>query len=144
MVIVRIAFFVFLLFILLPSNTYEKAELHRKVERIGHDVTTFCDRNSQVCDKTSGFFETLYSKMATTVEMLEDLLRGEDRGSVPSEQKPQLGQRQRQGYRYDANRYPTAAMATYSQDTLTSSDLRPAWNGPKPWPSQVSYNGKSQ
>jgi hypothetical protein len=147
MFFVRIAFFVILVLILLPSNTYEKAEFHRKVEQIGHDVATFCDRNVEVCDQTTGFFGTLYQKVVTTVEMIEDMLRGE-KSSVPPEQdmrnRDPYERRQRQGYGYDNGRYPTAAMTASSQNTLNAADLQPAWNGPKPMPTpnRVASGGK--
>jgi hypothetical protein len=150
MFFVRIAFFVVLVLILLPGNTNEKAEFHRKISEIGSDVSTFCDRNGEVCEKTTGFFDTLYQKVVTTVEMLEDMLRG-NRGNENNEQNPQnyqngnqYNRRQRHGSGDDYGRSPTAAVIPYSQNTLTSADLRPSWNGPKPWPSQVAYGGKAR
>lgn len=150
MFFVRIAFFVMLVIILLPGNTNEKVEFHRKISEIGTDVSTFCDRNGEVCEKTTGFFGTLYQKFVTTVEMLEDMLRGNS-SNGNSEQdlqhmrdQHQWDRRQRQGYGYDYGRSPTAAMNAYSQNTLTAADLQPSWNGPRPMPNRIAYGNKSR
>lgn len=146
MFFVRIAFFVLIVLVLLPSNMNEKAEFHRTIDRIGTDVTTFCDRNGEICEKTTGFFGTLYQKMLTTVEMLEDMLKspsGGDNGQMPRN-GDRNDKRQRSSYNYDNGRSDTAAMTLQSQDTLTPSDLRPHWNGPKPLPARFAYGNKSR
>lgn len=135
MFFVKIAFWALLVIILLPSNTQEKLEIYGTAQRSVSDVSHFCDRNAELCDKTSEFFTGIYQKFTTTTEMIEEMLReygiGGDVETLHNEDALWEGGRprpQRQGKANNLARWATTS--SMSQDTLTRADLMPSWRGP--------------
>lgn len=145
MFFVRVAFWALLVIILLPSNTQEKQQFYGTAQRSMSDATGFCDRNADLCEGTTAFFYGIYQKLATTTELIEELLRDSglgnsgagDAGNNAGDDNPngkdlqRLPQQspypQRQGKTNNLNGASTASM---SQNTLTRADLVPSWQGP--------------
>ncbi len=129
MFFVKTAFWIFLIILLLPSNGQEKFEFYAVAERTVADIGGFCTRNPDVCEKTSGMVEGVLQKLRTTAEMIEDVLRDSGIAAPRREQasdRPVYPERHGQ-LDGDPNMTATSSMPG---DTLTSEDLRPAWQGP--------------
>lgn len=128
MFFVKTAFWIFLIILLLPSNGQEKFEFYAVAERTIADIGGFCTRNPDVCEKTSGMVDGVVQKLRTTTEMIEDALRDSGIAAARRDQAEDRPAPERHGQLDgDPNMGATSSM---SVDTLTSEDLRPAWQGP--------------
>jgi hypothetical protein len=129
MFFVRAAFWIFLILLLMPTTDKEKSDFYVAAGRTLSDLGGFCDRNPDVCDKTSAIFETILHKVRTSVKMLEDMIRSENADHDPaalSRGRPGDPRMQR-GTGLDPRIAPAAVS---SQQTLRADDLEPTWRGP--------------
>lgn len=128
MFFVKTAFWIFLIFLLLPSNGQEKFEFYSTAERTIADIGAFCKRNPDVCEKTSAMADGVLQKLRTTTQMIEDVLRDAGIGARREQSDEQPYTRERHGkLDGDPNMTATSSMAG---DTLTNEDLRVSWRGP--------------
>ncbi|MEJ2226733.1 MAG: hypothetical protein P8Y67_00595 [Alphaproteobacteria bacterium] len=151
----KVAFWTLLILILLPSNTQEKMNFYNTAQRSVSDVSHFCDRNAELCEKTTEFFTGLYQKLLTTTDMIEETLInagiGGDVRSLQSDdpftdnypqdfQRPRP-QRQSKGDNLSSADIPSTSslLRNSSQNTLTQQDLTPTWHGPRRYSSRGRY-----
>jgi Family of unknown function (DUF5330) len=128
MFFVKTAFWIFLILLLLPSNGQEKFEFYSTAERTIADIGGFCQRNPDVCDKTSAMAQGVMQKLRTTTGMIEDALRDAGIGARREQTGDQPYDRERHGQLdNDSNMAATSAMPA---DALTAEDLRVSWHGP--------------
>jgi hypothetical protein len=117
MFLIRLAFWLGLVVLLLPSDERQQARLYSSAAAAVERVTTFCDRNPRVCACGAELWAAFVKKAEFAGRMAIDLAssparRDSDAPSVvPSQGRPQLE--------------PTAQ----SRGTLNPSDLAPAWRG---------------
>lgn len=138
----KVAFFVVLILFLLPSNHQEKMEVYGTAYRSMTDLERFCYRNPEICEKTSSIVETVRAKFRTTTELLEEVLHNAGFGAAPdSDENASPDERAQREGRTDSlpGSGPASAPAReVSQNTLTSDDLMPGWNGP----GRVAYQSR--
>lgn len=128
MFFVRTAFWIVLIIILLPSNGQERFEIYSTAERTISDIGGFCQRNPDVCERTSAMVGDVVQKLRTSAEMIEDVLRDAGIGARREQTGEAPDPHERHG-QIEGDPRVTAASST-SPDTLTSQDLRPSWQGP--------------
>ncbi len=130
----KIAFWVALVLLLLPTNRQEKLEVYGTAYRSMTDVERFCYRNPEICDKTSSIVDTVRAKFYTTAEMIEEMLQSAGIGGAPAEdEKARPPSSQREGNAYGLSRRTATSSVgrrSRSQNTLTRDDLEPDWYGP--------------
>lgn len=121
MFFVKAAFWVFLIFLLIPTSGNEKSDFYNVTGRTIADLSNFCDRNPDVCEKAGAMLETLLRKVRNTTVMVEDMLREAGSEATPMRAAPnQPG---------DARMAPTGSNG---QNTLRPDDMHPTWRGPAP------------
>jgi hypothetical protein len=124
--LLRLAFWVMLICLLLPGSHEDNRRLITSAEQTVNDVRGFCQRNPQVCDDMRMSMTTLLSRFRSGAELLQTWLAqqgGESEGhGTTAERGTTTG---RQG-RSDASPQPV----TKWQDGLSSSDKQLPWRGP--------------
>ena len=128
MFFVKAAFWIILIILLLPGSGQEKFELYVAAERTISDIGAFCQRNPDVCEKTSSMVDGVVQKLRSTTEMIEEALRDTGIGARREQTGERLGSGERHGQLEDDPNMTSAS--GMSGDTLTSEDLRPTWHGP--------------
>ena len=129
MFVVKAAFWIVLIILLLPSSGQEKFELYAAAERTISDIGAFCQRNPDVCEKTSSMVDGVVQKLRTTTELIEQALRDSGIGARREETGEQPASAQRHGQLDNGDPTMTSSSGM-STDTLTSEDVRPSWRGP--------------
>ncbi len=129
MFFVKAAFWIVLIILLLPGSGQEKFELYVAAERTISDIGAFCQRNPDVCEKTSSMVDGVIQKLRSTTEIIEEALRDTGIGA----RREQTGEQPVSGERHgqlDGDDPDMTAASSMSGDTLTSEDLGPTWHGP--------------
>lgn len=134
MLFLKLLFWSVLIMLLLPSSRQDKQDLYGAAERTVYDVTSFCSRNPDVCEKARLAFATMIQKIELGAEIVMDLI------SAPPEENSKL--RQGANLAVDAP-HPGARMQSgaiagepvrISRYTLTADDLKPDWQNPAEGP----------
>jgi hypothetical protein len=123
--LLRLAFWIMLVCLLLPSSHEDNRRLISSAEQTVNDVRGFCQRNPQVCDDMRMSMTTLLTRFRSGAELLQTWLaqqsgEGGEHGSVTEKavaHKPGRG---------DATPQPV----TKWQDSLNPSDRQLPWRGP--------------
>ena len=118
MFLIRTAFWLTLVILLLPTNAEEQKKVYGTAEAAVKDVRTFCTRNPEVCVKSREAFEVFAQKAKFGAQMLMDFV-GDTASDTPSE----TADADR------ARRFPTL-FRKGARDTLTADDAEPGWFGP--------------
>jgi Family of unknown function (DUF5330) len=130
MFLIRVAFWVGLAVLLLPTDERQQARLYGTAVATVERVSTFCERNGQACVVGSELWATFVKKAEFGARMAIDLVmsggRKDDDAASPRAQpasapanakaKPEL--------KVADPKVPAAV-----RGTLTPSDLTPAWRG---------------
>lgn len=119
MFLIRTAFWLTLLVLILPANEEDQKRLLGAAEATVKDLGSFCERNPGACDRAKLAFSNLGQKAEFGAKMVMDFINdGQGGGPVteisgdPATAQPSVFQRRAQG-------------------TLTEDDLAPAWSAPK-------------
>ena len=128
---VKAAFWIVVILLLMPTNAQERYDLYSTAQRTIADISGFCYRNPDVCERTSAAAQGIVEKLKNTASTIEDMLR---ETGIGADRQPQRRD-EREYYdrqRHGALRSPASVGSTssLSADTLTPEDLRPAWRGP--------------
>ncbi|MEC9368563.1 MAG: DUF5330 domain-containing protein [Pseudomonadota bacterium] len=122
MFLIRTAFWLALLVMLLPTNEEEQRQVYGTAEAAVRDVKTFCVRNPDVCTNGKSALDTFGQKAEFGARMVMDFIKdftaGQATASADSERP---------------SRIPTM-FRRESHGTLTADDLRPGWTGPSSQP----------
>lgn len=108
MFIIRTAFWLSLVVLLLPTDARQQERLYQSASAAVQHAATFCDRNKDLCEKGSEHWATFRRKLDFGVRMAMDIASerllgtGRTRESVPVQ--------------------PTSG-------SLSQEDLQPAWRG---------------
>ena len=149
MFLIRTAFWLMILVLVLPTDAQQQSQVFGTAEAAVKDVTGFCDRNPSVCDKGKGAIEVFVQKAQFGVAMVMGFVEGAGPAqSANGTEAPKSGAPDAavapvsngaesaplaKGAALPwlpANAAPVSTQAIMSQNTLTASDLTPAWAGP--------------
>ncbi len=118
MFLIRTAFWLTLVILLLPTNAEEQRQVYGTAEAAVKDMRTFCTRNPEVCAKSRDAFHVFSQKAQFGAQMLMGFVT--ETASDASSETTDAG---------DARRFPTF-FEKDSQNTLTTDDVQPGWFGP--------------
>ena len=122
MFLIRTAFWLMIVILLLPTDQQQQSEVYGTAQAAVKDVTGFCDRNPETCAKGQDAFAVLVTKAEFGARMLMNFFNEQTGTPGDATASPQ----------YDAGNL--AAPATWdegtSQDTLSGEDREAAWSGP--------------
>lgn len=117
MFLIRTAFWLTLVILLLPTSEQEQRDVYGTAEAAVKDMRSFCTRNPEVCAKSRDAFETFSQKAQFGAKMLMDFVAdATTEQAVSQEENPR--------------RFPTSFRDKRSENTLTDDDLAPGWFGP--------------
>lgn len=120
MFLIRTAFWLTLIILLLPTNEEQQRQIYGTAEAAVNDVRSFCTRNPDVCAKSRAAFDTFTEKAKFGANMLVDVIAGQEADETRQAGAAEEGQR-----------VPASLdAAPDSRNTLTAEDMQPAWNGP--------------
>lgn len=111
MFLIRTAFWLSLVVLLLPSDAQQQAKLYHTASDAVSHAATFCDRNRSVCTEGSKYWAAFQTKLEFGAKLALDLA---------SERL--LGQGTRQA---------TVSPLTPAAGTLTPADMSAPWRGRK-------------
>jgi hypothetical protein len=143
MFFLKIAFWVVIIILLLPNNSREKNEFYGAAQRSINEISTFCTRNTDVCEKSTSFVGTLRQKFVTTGELVGEVVNGreqtveprrprEETASQPRHRDAPAPRRNWRDGQLNNGTSRTASTSTkVSQNTLNPNDLLPNWDGPR-------------
>jgi hypothetical protein len=121
MFLIRVAFWVGLAVLLLPTDARQQARLYDTAVATVERVTTFCDRNAQACVAGAELWATFVKKAEFGARMAIDLVssgarKDEDAASPRTQPASVKGK-------------PEPKPAPAARGTLTPADMAPAWRG---------------
>lgn len=120
MLIIRLAFWLGLVVLLLPADEEQQVRLYRTATTSVERVTTFCDRNAKTCATAVSMWSTFLKKAEFGARLAVDVVTSrtgaaeESPGSWPGNARAQ----------------PEYRTAPAPRGTLTPTDLGPAWRTP--------------
>ena len=117
MFLIRTAFWLSLLILLLPTDEQDQKVVYGNAEAAVRDLTTFCSRNPDVCDASKDAAETFSKKAQFGAKMLMDFFQ-DATAKTELEIDEERARRRPSFFRREA------------QNTLTTEDLRPTWSVP--------------
>ena len=145
MFLIRVAFWLGLVVLLLPTDERQQARLYSTAVSTVERVTTFCDRNAQVCSAGADFWATFVRKAEFGARMAVDLIsssgrkEGEGTPAARSEPASVRGRAEPRAHRHpghaDAHRpdallaRPGASHGPLSQSRTSDDDARRAGQG---------------
>lgn len=118
MFLIRTAFWLTLIILLLPTSEEEQRAVYGTAEAAVKDVRTFCVRNPDVCEKSRDAFDVFTQKAKFGAQMLMDFAA--DASSDSGQESADV---------HEGRRLP-ALFRNDSQNTLTADDREPSWFGP--------------
>jgi hypothetical protein len=159
MFLIRTAFWLMILVLLLPTDETQQSQVYGTAEAAVKDVTGFCDRNPGVCEKGKDAFDVFVQKAQFGAQMIMGFVRDQTGASAGGEQTPsavqtpepssdaaspaedssaeqsgedrtQLSQATIPAW-MPVSSEPASVKSLPSQDTLRPDDLAPAWSGPQ-------------
>lgn len=133
MFLIRTAFWLVILILLLPTDEDQQNQIYGTAQAAVNDVAGFCDRNPQTCATGQEAFAVLVQKAQYGAQMVVALVEGKAESfggdSLPEPVAMPAGQ----GIMPVPAAVPLEP-ATWetsaSQDTLTPEDRETAWGGP--------------
>jgi hypothetical protein len=131
MFLIRLAFWLGLVVLLLPTDERQQAKLYGTAVSTVERVVTFCDRNAQLCSASVDFWATFLRKAEFGARVVGNLMTSSGRKDevtpavdvVPAPAPAPADLRRRLEPRPEPRAYPSV------QGTLTPTDLSPAWRG---------------
>jgi hypothetical protein len=119
MFLIRLAFWVGLAILLLPSDERQQERLYATAVATVERAATFCDRNARVCAAAGELWATFLKKAEFGARMAINIAGAGDHAADAA--APPSG---------PASNEPAPRMRpTVSRGTLTPADLTPAWRG---------------
>jgi len=126
MFLIRAAFWLMILILLIPTDDKQRAEVYGTAEAAVKDVSSFCDRNPETCAKGRDVIDVFMQKAEFGAHMLMDFINERTGASTdqPATPWPNAG----------AEGESAAAPASWengaSQDTLIPADREADWSAP--------------
>jgi hypothetical protein len=121
MFLIRVAFFLAIVVILLPSDERQQAYLQETIGGAIENVSTFCERKPNTCAAASDLWATFVKKAEFGARLAAELVNKRMRGG--EETSPLREPAMWRGPRTDG-------VAEPERGTLRPTDLTPTWRGP--------------
>jgi hypothetical protein len=116
MFLIRVAFWLGLVVLLLPTDERQQARFYSTVAAAVERVTTFCDRNPKICATGAELWSAFLKKAEFGARLVVDLASSPRKeGDTPVESTHPLR--------------PPLRPSAQGHGTLTPSDRAPAWHG---------------
>lgn len=130
MFLLRLAFWLMVICLILPSSREENRRLMSSAERAVSDVRSFCERNPAVCEDAQSAFTNFLTKIKTGAEVLETWMGASeakimDRLDVPPASSPDSGVNR-------GGSPPVSPLQPLPRwgNSLAPGDKRPPWRDP--------------
>jgi hypothetical protein len=123
MFFIRVAFWLGLVVVLLPTDERQQARLYNTAVATVERVTTFCDRNAQACTAGAEFWATFVKKAEFGARIAVDLVSSGGRKEGEAVPTPARVEPEAPRGRPEPRAHPSA------RGTLSPTDLTPAWRG---------------
>jgi hypothetical protein len=120
MFFIRVAFWLGLVVLLLPTDQHQQARLYDTAVATVERATTFCDRNANACAAAGELWATFLRKAEFGARMAVDLATSGGRKDEAAPQRIEPA---------NARGQPEPRPHPATRGTLTPSDLAPAWRG---------------
>lgn len=117
MSLIKGAFWVGVVILLLPSDERKQAELYGKAASAVSWAATFCDRNAETCAKSGELWQVFKGKAEFGARMAFDLVQ-KGLSNIEPVSAPSAGQA------------PTQPQPASDRGTLSPDDIRNHWRGP--------------
>ena len=114
MFLIRTAFWLGIVVMLLPSDRQQQARFYSAAADVAHQMATFCDRNKTACEQGAVYWAGFQKKLEFGAKVAFDLA---------SERL--LGAKGEVASASSTDRLPVEP----ARNTLTPDDLAPAWRG---------------
>jgi hypothetical protein len=123
--LLRLAFWILLICLLLPGSREDNRRLINSAERTVSDVRGFCQRNPEVCDDARASLTLMLSRLKNGAELVQTWMarenEAEDAPQAPVAQPP---------VQNPPAMAPAPRLVPKWQDSLNPSDKQPPWRGP--------------
>lgn len=126
MFLIRVAFWVGLVVLLLPTDERQQARLYGSTVAAVERIVTFCDRNAQACAAGAELWATFLKKAEFGARIAVDLV------SSGGRRDEEAGPMRPQPASATSRPEPRTLTLPSSRGTLTPADLAPAWRGQPP------------
>lgn len=114
MFLIRIAFWLVILILLIPTGEQQQMAVWGTAESAVKDISGFCERNPAACQQGANAIDTFTQKAKFGAKMVMDFVKGtKDGGAAGTSEEASAGQYLPSG--------------DGSQDTLTPADTIPVW-----------------
>src|SRR5262245_2338109 len=123
MFLIRVAFWLGLVVVLLPTDERQQARLYNTAVATVERVTTFCDRNAQACTAGAEFWATFVKKAEFGARMAVELVSSGGRKEPDTAPMPMRAEPEGPRARPDPRLHPSV------RGTLSPADLAPACRG---------------
>ena len=123
MFLIRVAFWLGLVVVLLPTDERQQARLYNTAVASVERVTTFCDRNAQACTAGAEFWATFVKKAEFGARIAVDLVSSGGRKEGETVPTPVRVEPEAPRGRPEHRAHPSA------RGTLSPADMTPAWRG---------------
>lgn len=117
MFLIRTAFWLSLLILLLPTDEQDQRVMYGNAESAVKDLRTFCTRNPDICEASKSAAHTFGQKAQFGAKMVMNFIQdkaGDGSQTVSS----------------NASARRPSFLGSSSQNTLTDDDLKPVWSIP--------------
>jgi hypothetical protein len=111
MFFIKLAFWLGVAVLLLPTDAQQQARLYTTATSAVERATTFCDRNPATCTAAASAWTTFLKKAEFGARLMGDLISSSGRQAPDASQPPRQNTSEPRG-------------------TLSSTDMQPAWRGP--------------
>jgi hypothetical protein len=129
MFLIRLAFWLGLVVLLLPTDERQQAKLYGTAVSTVERVTTFCDRNAQLCSASVDFWATFLRKAEFGARIVGDLISSGGRKDGPMPAVNVVPAPAPAPVPAELRQRSQPRLHAPAQGTLTPTDLSPAWRG---------------
>jgi len=116
MFLIRIAFWVALIVILLPTDQRQQAQLYSVASETAHRIATFCERNTAVCERGGEYWVVFKQKLEFGAKLAYDLASERLSGHTADTEKA-------------SSSAERPAKVERTRGTLMPADMVPDWRG---------------
>ena len=88
MFLIRTAFWVALIVLLLPSDKERQAQLYKTASTAVHNAATFCDRNATLCEQGAKHWAVFRTKLEFGAKLVFDMASERLLGVQPAVHRP--------------------------------------------------------